>query len=115
LRRPLGNCGEQFLGPRRHCIHRVVEQEGPFLPALDVFPTLAHDIGLKTKNQPVISTKGFRRKPVAILVEQFRRAGELAAQADRRLAHYPDYVRPQVTELLRILAGEREAAENGVP
>ena len=33
----------------------------------------AHDIGLETEDQPVILTKGFGRKPVAILLEHFRR------------------------------------------
>jgi hypothetical protein len=42
------------------------------------------------------------------------RGAELAAQADLRLAHYPDYVREQVTQLLRILAGEPGAAGTGV-
>jgi hypothetical protein len=42
------------------------------------------------------------------------RGAELAAQADLRLAHYPDYVREQVTQLLRVLAGEPGAAGTGV-
>jgi hypothetical protein len=42
------------------------------------------------------------------------RGAELAAQADLRLAQYPDHVREQITELLRVLAGEPGAAGTGV-
>jgi hypothetical protein len=42
------------------------------------------------------------------------RGAELAAQADLRLAHYPDYVREQITQLLLVLAGEPGAAGTGV-
>ena len=34
------------------------------------------------------------------------RGAELAAQADLMLARYPDYVRDQITELLRVLAAK---------
>ena len=38
----------------------------------------------------------------------------MAAKADLMLARYPDYIREQITELLRVLAAKPGEAENGV-
>jgi hypothetical protein len=42
------------------------------------------------------------------------RGAELAAKADLMLARYPDYIREQVTELLRVLAAKPGQVEKGV-
>ena len=41
------------------------------------------------------------------------RGAELAAKADLMLARYPDYIREQVTELLRVLAAKPDRWKKG--
>ena len=43
-------------------------------------------------------------QPTRLASNDRDRGAELAAQADLMLARYPDYVRDQITELLRVLA-----------
>jgi hypothetical protein len=53
-------------------------------------------------------------RPTPLAFRDRNRGAELAAQADRMLAHYPADVRDQITELLRVLAAKPGEAENGV-
>jgi hypothetical protein len=55
--------------------------------------------------------KSASSQPTGRAVHVRDRGEELAAQADLMLARYPDYIREQVTGLLRVLAKKRGEAE----
>ena len=48
-------------------------------------------------------------QPTGLAFHDRNRGAELAAQADLMLARYPDYIREQITDLLRVLATPGEA------
>ncbi len=61
----------------------------------------AHDIGLETEDQPVILTKGFRRKPAAILLEHFRReSGKHVKRRQKRPLQLNDAMNADVADAL---------------
>ena len=53
-------------------------------------------------------------QPKGLAFHGVNRGAELAAKAGLMLARYPDYIREQVTELLRVLAAKAKEAKGGV-
>lgn len=53
-------------------------------------------------------------RPTRLAFHDGNQMVEFAAKVDLMLARYPDYVREQITELLRVLAAKPGEAENGI-